>query len=41
MSSRCGGYIILNEARPPVIKKNSELKISIQYNVKRKTSMRF
>jgi hypothetical protein len=41
MSSRRGGYIILKEARPPVIKKNSELKISIQYNVKRKTSMRF
>ena len=41
VSSYRGGCIILKEARPPVIKKNSERKISIQYNVKRKTSMRF
>lgn len=30
----------MKEAMPPVIKKNGERKISIQYKVKRKTSMR-
>ncbi len=39
--SRRGGWTILKQAILPVMMKNSELNISVQNKVKRKTSTRF